>query len=271
VPRRTFNEPVYGRSRLQTGKNTGMNATNFADETAIFPLAETDYEPLKTMPRIMPNRYAAPYFKSEPVPDEYLDAILRFAAPVSSGNNLEPWRFIVVREEQNLQRLRMTAMSQTNAGKAPVAIIAFGIKDNWKKYVDAMFAKRARTGSAAVHRTAEMKPAAPDLPDGSAAPVCLNRQVMIALSSMMLMAEALGLSAVPMQGFDTEAIKEEFKLPVAAEVIALLAIGFAQEYDNDNICGGHLAYPETIYAEQFGQAWTADRYGIKHQTIATTD
>jgi nitroreductase len=76
---------------------------------------------------------------------------------------------------------------------------------------------------------------------------------MIALTSMMLMAEALGLETAPMAGFDSDGVKKEFELPANAEVVALLAIGFAREADKN--FGGRPALEDMIYAEEYGHPW----------------
>ncbi len=46
---------------------------------------------------------------------------------------------------------------------------------------------------------------------------------MIAMTTMMLMAEAYGLDTAPMEGFDPQAVGREFGLPDNAEIVALLA------------------------------------------------
>ncbi len=85
------------------------------------------------------------------------------------------------------------------------------------------------------------------------APLWLNRHPIIALTTMILMAEALGLETAPMEGFDFDAVKKEFELPANAEVVALLAIGFARE--PDKTYDGRAALEEMIYAEEYGHPW----------------
>jgi Nitroreductase family len=54
---------------------------------------------------------------------------------------------------------------------------------------------------------------------------------MIAVTTMMLVAEAYGFDAAPMEGFDPAKVKTEFGIPNEAEVVALLAIGHAEGPD----------------------------------------
>ena len=56
-------------------------------------------------------------------------------------------------------------------------------------------------------------------------PTWVNRHTMIAVTTMMLVAESYGFDTAPMEGFNAAAVKTEFGVPEEAEVVALLAIG----------------------------------------------
>lgn len=71
--------------------------------------------------------------------------------------------------------------------------------------------------------------------------------------TQMLLAEAYGLDTAPMEGFEPEAVQREFGLPPEAEVIALLAIGFAQEPDKGY--AGRLSLADMVHEEPFGHPW----------------
>jgi nitroreductase len=86
-----------------------------------------------------------------------------------------------------------------------------------------------------------------------AQPVWLNRHTMIAVTTMMLVAEAYGLETAPMEGFNPHAVAREFGLPANAEVIALLAIGFAKEPDKRY--AGRLALKEFVSDKRIGCRW----------------
>jgi nitroreductase len=228
--------------------------TKFEDRPANFPKNGAQGRPLKPLTQVLIDRRATSHFKSDPVPDEYLEAILKFTAQAPSGYNLQPWRFIVVRDPQNRQRLQKAAYNQEKVGEAPVMIIAFAVKDEWKKYIDAIFDEGVRRGFGKAEKVGEIKKQAANfLEKGVPANVWLNRHTMIAVTTMMLIAEAYGLDTAPMEGFDPQAVGREFGLPAEAEVIAMLAIGFAQEPDKPY--AGRLALEEMVHAEQFGRRW----------------
>jgi nitroreductase len=228
-----------------------MKTVAFQDKPVDFPTTQVNGEALKPITEVLLERRATDSFKPDAVPDEYLEAILRFATQAPSGFNLQPWRFIVVRDPKNRKRLQAAAMDQAKVGEAPVVIIAFAIKNDWKNYIDAIFQEAVRRGVGEAGEAAKVKEMAIGFLSHFQPEVWLNRHTMIAFTSMMLVAEAYGLDTAPMEGFDPAAVKEQFDLPAEAEVIGLLAIGFAKE--PDKIYGGRLALSEIVYEERFGR------------------
>jgi hypothetical protein len=105
----------------------------FTDRPDRFSRTQVNGDVLKPLTQVLLERRATAHFKSEPVPQEYLDAILQFTLQSPSGFNLQPWRFIVVRDETNRQRLKKVAMNQAKVGEVPVVVIAFAIPGEWKQ------------------------------------------------------------------------------------------------------------------------------------------
>jgi nitroreductase len=230
--------------------------TMFQDKPATFPRHCPDGKPMKPLAQVLLDRRATSHFKPEPVPQEYLESILQFAAQAPSGYNLQPWRFIVVREKENRERLKRAAFNQEKISEAPVVIIAFAMKDDWKNYIDAIFDEGVRRGCGKSESVMAIKKHAADFLEKSISPsVWLNRHTMIAMTTMMLMAETYGLDTAPMECFDPQTVRREFGLPDNAEIIALLAIGYGQEPDKPY--GGRLALSEIASDEFFGQRWNS--------------
>ena len=212
--------------------------------------------PLKPITQVLLERRATPHFRDEPLPEDYLEAILRLSAQAPSGFNLQPWRFLVVREPDGRQRLQKAAMGQAKVGEAPVVIIAFAIKGGWRSDMDAILQEGVRRGAGTTEEAAKQKQAIQGFLEAFPAAVWTNRHTMIALTTMMLVAEAYGVDTAPMEGFDPEAVKKEFGLPAEAEVVALLALGFAKE--PDKAYGGRLALGEIVHLERYGRPWTEE-------------
>lgn len=230
-----------------------MNDQKFHDQPADFPTTQVNGAPLKPLPQVVLERRATPHFKPDPVPEAYIEAILRFGSEAPSGFNLQPWRFLVVRNAQARQRLQRAAMDQKKVGEAPVVIIFFAVKDEWKKRLDVILGEGVRRGVGKVENIPSQKAMITEFVDAVPTAMWFNRHVMIAFTVMMLAAEAYGLDTAPMEGFDPEAVKREFKLPAEAEVVALLAMGFGQPPDKPY--GGRLPLWELAFQESYGSPW----------------
>jgi nitroreductase len=226
----------------------------FQDKPVNYPKSRPDGRAVKSLTQALLDRRATPHFKPDAVPPEYLEAILEFGTQAPSGYNLQPWRFIVVRDKQNRERLKAAAYDQEKIAEAPVVIIAFAIRDDWKKHIDAIFGESVRRGYGKPEMVSGLKKQVEDfLGQGISQSVWVNRHTMIALTTMMLVAETYGLDTAPMEGFDPAAVGREFGLPENAEVIALLAVGFGK--DPDKPYGGRFGLSEIVSDEHFGKPW----------------
>ena len=117
------------------------------DKPTNLPATQPGGEPLKPYTEAVLERRATTNFLPDEVPEEILHAILQLGAQAPSGYNLQPWRFIVVRGEENRQRLQTVAYNQPKVGQAPVVIIALGMKEEWKETADEVFREGAARGA----------------------------------------------------------------------------------------------------------------------------
>ena len=225
------------------------------DQPKSLPASRPGGKPLKPLTQVLLERRATSHFEPEPVPQEYLDAMLRLAAQAPSGYNLEPWRFIVVRDEANRKRLQAAAYGQPKVAEAPVVVIAIGMKEEWKKRADEVFQEGPKRGFGKPENTQKYMEGALGFLSTLPMNVWVNRHTMIAFTTLMLAAEAYGFDTAPMEGFDAAAVKKEFAIPDEAEVVALLAIGRAKPPDKPY--GGRFELSRIVYAERYGEAWKA--------------
>ncbi len=223
------------------------------DKPQNFPTTQANGSPLKSLTEAVLERRATSQFTSEEVPEEYLNAILRFGAQAPSGYNFQPWRFVVVRDEENRKRLQQVAFNQPKVAQAPIVIIAVGMKEEWKRTADEVFQEGAARGAGKKENVESAKQGAVGFVSSMDAAVWVNRHTMIALTTMMLVAEAYGFDTAPMEGFDAAGVKREFGIPDEGEVVALLAIGRMQPPDKPYT--GRFPLDRIVFGERFGEAW----------------
>jgi nitroreductase len=223
------------------------------DQPKSLPTTQPGGAPTKPLPQVLLDRRATGHFLPDRVPKEYLDAILKLAAQAPSGYNLQPWRFIVVQDDENRKRLQKAAFNQPKVAEAPVVVIAVGLKEEWKRTADEVFQEGAKRGAGKSENVDKYKQSALDFLATLPMEMWVNRHTMIAFTAMMLAAEAYGFDTAPMEGFDAAAVKREFGLPDEAEVVALLAIGKAKLPDKPYT--GRFSLDRIVSSERYGTPW----------------
>jgi len=207
----------------------------------------------KSLAQAIRERRATPSFDGSPIPASDLRQILDAGLQAPSGYNMQPWRFIVVQQEDQKRRLRAASYNQAKVEEASAVIVACGDRDGWRKDLDEML-RLGRAGGMPEGYAAQAETSVPaylssftdDQMTG-----WLNKMVMLAFTSMMLMAEVMGYDTAPMEGFEQQRVCETLKLPMSYWVVALLAIGHAKGEDKFN--GGRFDMSHTVFGEEYGK------------------
>lgn len=209
------------------------------------------YEMEKPLSRAIAERRASPSFDESPIPDGDLLKILQAGLQAPSSYNLQPWRFVVVRTEEQKRKLRAASYNQAKVEEASVMIVACGDADGWRSGdLDEML-RIGRLGGMPENYAEMAKSNIPNyLSNHPNMPLWLTRQVMLAYTHMMLMAEVLGYDTAPMEGFEPDKVCEVLNLPISYSPVALLGIG-------------HLKGPDKFHSERFSMSRTvfAEEYG----------
>jgi nitroreductase len=207
----------------------------------------------KSLAEAIRDRRATPSFDGEPIPPSDLRQILEAGLHAPSGYNMQPWRFIVVQNPEQRRRLRAASYNQAKVEEASAVIVACGDRDGWRKDLDEML-RMGRAGGMPESYAAQAAVSVPGYLSGFShdqMTAWLNKQVMLAFTSMMLMAEVLGYDTAPMEGFEQARVCETLRLPMSYWVVALLGIGHLQGADKFN--GGRFDIAHTVFAEEFGK------------------
>ena len=205
----------------------------------------------RLLSQVVRERRATPHFEPAPVPDEDLRQILQAGLSAPSGFNLQPWRFVVVRDAEQRKRLRAAAMNQQKVEEAPVMIVACGDSDAWHgEALEEMLRISAEHGYGS--NPEKMKQTLSEtFTHHPNIAMWLNRHVMIAFTHMMLMAEALGYDTAPMEGFWEDKTRALLKIPESVRVVALLGIGRLK--GEDKKYGGRRPMTSVIFGEEWGK------------------
>src|ERR1051326_7005494 len=205
------------------------------------------------------DRRATPSFQDVPIHSADLEKILRAGLEAPSGYNLQPWRFIVVRDRDQKNRLSQAAFAQPKITQASAMIVACGDPDGWKSGdLDEMLRISGEHGFSA-ESSERVRGAVTGLlgsvpgKAGGLEPdlaVWVNRQTMIALTTMMWTAETLGYDTAPMEGFMEDQVKALLKIPDHVRVVALLGIGRLK--GTDKPYAGRFPVERTVFSEEWG-------------------
>lgn len=215
----------------------------------------------KPFSQAIAERRATPSFEHIPIHSADLEKIIRAGLEAPSGYNLQPWRFIVVRDGEQKKKLSQAAFGQPKVAEASVVIVALGDPKGWQNGdLDEMLRLAAEHGYGGPQEHETIRNNITGFlsgPPGFAAglapafDVWANRHTMIALTTMMWMAEVLGYDTAPMEGFEEEKVKALLHIPERVRVVALLGIG--RRKGNDKPYGGRFDISRTVFAEKWGK------------------
>ncbi|ERN53883.1 nitroreductase family protein [Alkalihalophilus marmarensis] len=153
--------------------------------------------------------------------------ILEAATLAPSSSNLQPWRFLVIEDQKEKERLLPIANNQQQIVDASVVIAVLGDRDAYKN-ADRIYSAIAEKG----RMPEDVKDMyVNSILDGYGS-FSKERLAKIAhidggLVSMQLMlaAKAKGYDTVPMGGYDEIKFKKEFNVPENYEAIMLISLG----------------------------------------------
>ena len=207
----------------------------------------------RSLAQAIRDRRATPSFDGEPIPASDLRQILDAGLHAPSGYNMQPWRFIVVQHPEQKKRLRAASYNQAKVEEASAVIVACGDRDGWRKDLDEML-RLGRLGGMPESYAAQASTSVPAYLSGMTQDEMtgwLNKMVMLAFTSMMLMAEVMGYDTAPMEGFEQQKVCETLKLPMSYWVVALLAVGHLS--GPDKFDGGRFEMSHTVFGEEYGK------------------
>jgi nitroreductase len=160
---------------------------------------------------------------------EEIEEILTEAVQAPSSSNLQPWRFIVIDDQETKKELRQIAYNQEPVETSSAVIAVLGDKEMHKN-IEKVYRSSFEAGfmdKANMHRLIESAnstyPHAPEEIRGNIA----SFDTGLVSMQLMLLAKAKGYDTVPMGGFDKQKFIEKFQVSDRYTPIVLIALGKA--------------------------------------------
>lgn len=137
-------------------------------------------------------------YKETPVPDSLLREVLNSARLAPSADNSQPWKFVIVRDEQVKSKVAAACNGQKFIAEAPLVVVACGIPDE---------AFQTAGGYMSSHVI----------------------DVSIAVDHLTLAAHAFGLGTCWIAWFKEDKIREILGVPLDVRIVALTPLGYPAE------------------------------------------
>ena len=166
---------------------------------------------------IIRSRKSIRRYRKDPIPEDVFLRVLEAARLAPSGKNLQPWKFIVTREEGMKKSLAEASRGQLFMARAPVILAACGCPEmSYPKQGNYM----------------------------KSWPI----DVTIALQHLMLQAEEEGLGTCWIGAFEETEVKALLDVPADWRVLALTPLGYPDQIPKDR---GRRPLSEIVSYEKF--------------------
>jgi len=182
--------------------------------------------------RTIQSRRSIRKFKSDPVPDSFIQELLEAARLAPSGSNLQPARYVVIKSEKERAKLKECTPLPfvVNAPVVFACCIDKGVMDNSKeRYKELMaadaFADTPLADGAMIEAYARRRKSL----DPAVIRAYLALNAAIAIEHIALRAVDLGLGSCWIMMFDNEKTRRILELDDRYDVVALLPVGYPDQ------------------------------------------
>ncbi len=193
-------------------------------------------------------------FKPDPIPEEKIRLLLESARLAPSGTNTQPWRFIVIKDNDTKKKLQEAAHNQRHLGRASVIMVCCADLKAFKEFPERV--DELIESGALPERTREVF--IPYLSKGmdtvtkDALMVAAAANVAIAVEHIVLQAVEIGLGTCWVRWYEDNKVKEILDIPEHVEVMALLPIGVP---DEDPSRRPRLELDQLVNGEKYGEGY----------------
>ncbi len=174
------------------------------------------------------------------IPEEKLSVILECGRLSPSAFGLEPWKIVVLQDDDLRSNLRKVCWNQPQITDSSVTLVIMTSPDKLKpgsEYVREKFARKKPSDDAlkasleryAKHMESEVEPVMSYYSWAS-------KQCYIALANMMTAAASDGIDSCPIEGFSKNEVEDVLGLKgSSSEVVVLLALGYRKGEQSERL------------------------------------
>lgn len=138
-------------------------------------------------------------YRPDPIPEEVLNRILEAVRIAPSGSNRQPWRFIIVKDEELKKRMVPACRNQSFVAEAPIIVVACGYNIHYNR-------------------------------GGYMGDMSMLVDVSIAFTHLILAARAEGLGTCWIGSFNNEDVKKILNIPKNdVNVVAITPLGYPRD------------------------------------------
>ena len=177
------------------------------------------------------QRASVETFDTRAIDDETIRALVEDAARAPSSFNIQHWRFVVVRNDDDRERLCRAAFGQEQVRAAPVTFIVLGDLEGLEK-LPRINRESVEAGALSAGKAAAWERLAAEIyADPQMARDEALRSASLASMTLMLAAEARGLVSGALSGFDADRVCAEFDIEPRHLPVMLIAVGYPAKLD----------------------------------------
>lgn len=173
------------------------------------------------------SRHSIRKYEDEPVAQEDLEEILRLTSLAPSAWNVQPWRFVVVKDGGLRKKLQEAAYGQTQVTAAPVVIVVTSDMEDVMDTTEEI----PHPGMGLDARNRLIKTIHDTFGPQSVEERGLwgLTQTNIALGFLMIAAQSLGYATCPMLGFDQGKVREILGIKEHVKFAGMVTLGVPAE------------------------------------------
>ncbi|UCE98855.1 MAG: nitroreductase family protein [Planctomycetota bacterium] len=170
---------------------------------------------------VIKTRRSVRRFLKRPVPDDVLNRVLEAARIAPSGGDRQPWRFVVVKDQQKKAKIASACYSQDFVAEAPVVLVCCAIK--------------CSSGYEPWHDEAG------------------RRDTVIAIDHLILAARNEGLGTCWVGAVHDKQVKKIVNVPAKVDVVMVVPVGYPASKSAFRQAQGRKPLKEICFYEEYGQ------------------